>query len=208
MKELTPEIIEILEQFTDPKEREEILQAFEDGWYDEGKDRPSADYIAREKRLEKAIADIFNPDVLCSECEELGYCKYDRQEAIQEEREAVFLRDDEICNLVPIHFDDEYWRHTGNYSKKHLKAAFEAFHQQDYQTSILNAQAVIDENKTLAAPYLVIAVCQYFLGDYAEAINHYDIYLGNIQYIPQDSRDKMHYFIWHCENKLNSFIGQ
>ena len=41
MKELTPEIIKILEQLTDPKERKEILKDFEDGWYDEGKDRPS-----------------------------------------------------------------------------------------------------------------------------------------------------------------------
>ena len=41
MKELTPEIIKILEQFTDPKGREEILKDFEDGWYDEGTDRPS-----------------------------------------------------------------------------------------------------------------------------------------------------------------------
>ena len=143
MKELTPEIIKILEQFTDPKEREEILQAFEDGWYDKkGTDRPSPNGITE----------------FCDECKEQGYCKYNK------DRKSIFLKDNEICNLIPIHYDDEYWRLTGNYSKKHLTAAFEAFHQQDYETSTLNAQAVIDENKTLAAPYLVMAICQYFLG--------------------------------------------
>ena len=161
--------------------------------------------IPKIEDIGKSFAEKYGVDPfdgsLCDECKELGYCKYDKQKA--EERRAIFLKDDEICNLVPIHYDDEYYRHSGSYSKKHLKAAFEAFHQQDYETSVLNAEVVIDENKTLAAPYLVIAVCQYFLGDYAEAINQYEIYLGNIQYIPQDARDKMHYFIWHCENLIN-----
>ena len=136
-----------------------------------------------------------DPFAMCDECKRLGYCKRN-----------FALEDSIIANMIPKDVEIEYFRHHGAYTKKHLQAAVDAFHEQDYETSILNCKVVIQENKDLSTPFLVIAFCQYFLGELAEALTQYKLYLANLEFTPKE--DKFKYFIWHCENKLNSFIGQ
>ena len=92
----------------------------------------------------------------------------------------------------------DYWRDGGKYSRAHLQAAFDAYHQQDYETAIINCKAVIELNNELPLPLLVIAVCYYFLNDYTEAIIQYELYLKNLDYTEEEL------FKWHCENKLRT----
>ena len=148
----------------------------------------------------------YDPEIMklfemCPECKALGYCK----------KTKVVLEDSFIRNLVPLAVEGELYQHKENYSVKQLQASFNAFHQHDYETAILNSGKILIEikerdrkSKELSMAFLVLAVCQYFFRNYRLAGKHYEHYLMfNPEYVRFEGDESMEHFMWHCENLMN-----
>jgi hypothetical protein len=71
----------------------------------------------------------------------------------------------DYLNLVPAHF---YGGKMGKYSKFHLQVACDAFHQEDYETAILNFRAVLEAVNDYDA-FIGLAVAYLMVKDYDNA---------------------------------------
>jgi hypothetical protein len=97
---------------------------------------------------------------LCDECEALGYCRLSNNK-LSSKRFTV----KDYLNLVPAHF---YCGKMGKYSKFHLQVACDAFHQEDYETAILNFRAVLEADDYYNA-IIGLAVACFMVKDYDNA---------------------------------------
>lgn len=137
-----------------------------------------------------ALGHIQVPDVrLCEECKTLGYCKNysERQNNIRHS-----LTDEKLRNLVPISTRDI----KGIFTKKHLGVANLAFHQEDYETAILNYQTVLDNDPNNSSTLLYLAICYFFLEQYEIAMNYADRVNENYELIES--------FLVYCQKKQKS----
>lgn len=118
--------------------------------------------------------------VLCDYCLTFGWCmKYnsdysDNQEEIlkfgiedysnnQEESLKFGIKD--YLNLVPTIVECGQY---GKYSKFHLQVACDAFHQEDYETAILNFRAALEVN-TFYVAVIGVALAYFMVKDYDNA---------------------------------------
>jgi hypothetical protein len=97
---------------------------------------------------------------LCDECKALGYCRL----SINQFSNKKFTVKDYL-NLVPAQF---YGGKMGKYSKFHLQVACDAFHQEDYETAILNFRAVLEAVNDYDA-FIGLAVAYFMVKDYDNA---------------------------------------
>ncbi len=147
------------------------------------------------KRNKSDGTDTFWDGTLCAECKQLGFCKLRRKKDVVAAAPKLFqMSDTEISNLVPSNIPNGDSNYYGKFTRKHLHVAFEAFHQQDYETAILNCKAVLEEFRYNLTAHMVLAVCYHALQDYETAMEHCAIVYNS------DSR--MQYFMLHCQNKL------
>ena len=130
-------------------------------------------------------------------CRELGYCKKAHDEEKLENEKSYRMQESIISNMVPLRATKETFVYMGDFTRKHLQIAFDVFHQQDYETAILNCKAVIQETVGCGVAYACIASAEYFLGNYDEA-NHFAI-KGEGCYFGTE-RQKLKLFGLHCEN--------
>lgn len=135
------------------------------------------------------------------QCKILGYCVRARQQEIieQKERDNKYRMDERfIGNLVPLTTRIETWYHLGKYSRQHLQTAFDAYHQQDYETAILHSKAVIDANVDCGIAYICLISAEYFLGNYEDAT--YFASRAEQLYFSDAQRRVLKKFALHCGN--------
>ena len=97
---------------------------------------------------------------LCDECEALGYCRLDNNKL-----STIRYTIKDYLNLVPVSI---YGGKLGKYSKFHLQVACDAFHQEDYETAILNFRAVLEVGNFYEA-VIGLAVACFMVKDYENA---------------------------------------
>ena len=97
---------------------------------------------------------------LCDDCEALGYCRLSNNQ-FSSKKFAV----KDYLNLVPAQF---YGGKMGKYSKFHLQVACDAFHQEDYETAIINFRAALEVGNFYEA-IIGLAVAYFMVKDYENA---------------------------------------
>jgi hypothetical protein len=138
-----------------------------------------------------------------AECERLGYCVRARQSEIIEQRERdKKYRMDElfIGNLVPLRVEKNTQFHLGDYSKRHLQIACDAFHQQDFESASLHSKAVIQANTDCSTAYICVVAAEYFLCNYEEA-TYYAVSAESHCYSPYQQL-VLERFNLHCQNLI------
>lgn len=85
----------------------------------------------------------------------------------EQRRRAFVMQNLDIANLTPLYVSGWENKHF----KKPLQTAYEAFHQQDYETAILNYKAVLAQNPLNKAAHLGLAIALYFNHKYEGALN-------------------------------------
>ncbi len=139
--------------------------------------------------------EIMEDPFLCAECQKLGYCKDARRKS--ERRSAEVPLDDlAITDLVPLTIRDE----KGKFSQEHLRAAYDAFHQRDYETAELHFRAVLEVNVRSLNANIGLAVTCYFLKKYEEAVRCMVDYESEKWFY---RGTKQHEFALLCEKLLN-----
>ncbi len=109
------------------------------------------------------LADFMGVRELCSECKPLGYCILKSNDSDIQLFGRFTVKD--YLNLVPVHF---YSGKMGKYSKFHLQVACDAFHQEDYETAIINFRAVLEADNYYDA-IIGLAVAYFMAKDYENA---------------------------------------
>lgn len=121
---------------------------------------------------------------LCSDCLRIGKCRLTLSEKEQEIIEAIeserrgtalnehnkianIMDDLSIENLVPLHVSG----YKSLPYKNYLQPAYEAFHQKDYETAILNYKAVLSKDPINKAAILGLAIALNFTHNYEDALN-------------------------------------
>lgn len=123
-----------------------------------------ANRFSKMERLRLArLADFMGVMELCSACKPLGYCII-KSNASDVQLFGRFTVKDYL-NLVPVNF---YSGKMGKYSKFHLQVACDAFHQEDYETAIINFRAVLEADNYYNA-IIGLAVAYFMVKDYDNA---------------------------------------
>ncbi len=158
----------------------------------------------RKSSTNKKVLDPKMGVYLCDECQSLGFCRLSMRDfenkwslgktAYRRWKEQVIMNDIDIQNLIPVKADFV----KGKYTKEHYQMAFDAFHQQDYETAYLHFKAVEEYITDEHGVNMGIAVCLYFMKAYTEAADYASkrLALYDTSAIPF-SVEK---FIAHCEN--------
>ena len=79
--------------------------------------------------------------------------------------------------MVPLHVVNAGMVRCNKAGKLHLQNAYDAFHQQDYETAMLQFHTVLEESATVEEALIGLAIAYYFMGDYENA-NRYMMYYG------------------------------
>ncbi len=128
-----------------------------------------------------------SPENLCDNCARLGYCRLtlskeeieyleskikaaDEKKAakLKEQIKRAYVMDDlSIENLTPLRAGIN----SNIPYKKYLQPAYEAFHQKDYETALLNYKAVLAQSPMNKAALKGLAVALYFTRNYEGALN-------------------------------------
>ncbi len=103
----------------------------------------------------------------CDHCKILGYCVASKNMRTYVQSDFVRFTVKDYLDLVPVQIKGAQF---GNYSKLHLQIAYDAFHQQDYETAILHFRAVVDVigfNKEVTTS---LVVANFMAKDYENAL--------------------------------------
>ncbi len=98
---------------------------------------------------------------LCLDCRKLGYC---RQLKSEEVVTKYSLKD--YISLVPLQVSNS---RLGNYSRHHVQHAHDAFHQEDYETAILNYKAAMEGSGDVEEILIGLALSYYCIEDLENA---------------------------------------
>ncbi len=71
--------------------------------------------------------------------------------------------------MIPRQVVVEHWEHCSVAAKKHLQLAYDAFHQQDYETARLQFHIVLKKRGKLEEALIGLAITYFHLGDYENA---------------------------------------
>ena len=74
-------------------------------------------------------------------------------------------------NLIPLRAEN-----NNNYIKKNLQKAFDAFHQEDYETAVLLFRMLLTEYNKFEDFNLYAAISYFFEGDYENAVTFMNYY--------------------------------
>ncbi len=149
-------------------------------------------------------AGIFtNPDgtFVCDSCNEKGYCTRKEKiyfEEISKSKVVYTISDKEISNMVLLNIPKDN-RFYSAYIRKYLQIAIDAFHQDDYETAIINSNVVLAQKNNCNEALFCLAVSYYFLADYEQAID-YAHRISSSEY--RLNEDKICAFIDKCKNTL------
>lgn len=100
---------------------------------------------------------------LCVSCTKLGYCRLNISKYIHESEWQEMLTPNnyaEAAKLIPIKADGTLY---GPYSRKHLQLAFDAFHQDDFETAYLHFATVAQETAHGGIAHMGMGLCTFQL---------------------------------------------
>ena len=119
------------------------------------------------------------PDItLCNKCKPLGFClaaKDENNSVLQSKLLNYNLAD--VKNLIPIRAINSQDFHYNDYAKDNLQKAFDAFHQDDYETAILLFRMIVDDNAQMKDVHLYLGISYFFNKDYENALSFISYYL-------------------------------
>lgn len=150
--------------------------------------------------------------LLCDRCQYAGKCleyhrtptpklksEYDLDNKILPLNTRDFTSDSKyrslsaLINQLPIRVEGTRF---SRFTKLHLDKGFEAFHQKDYETALINLLAAFDGISQVKEVLLCISLCHFFLGDYDNAVVVANVY--NSRYSYYFSSDNLDYLIDLC----------
>lgn len=142
------------------------------------------------------------PDLsLCDECKALGYCRKEGRQ-LKPDFDMLNLMDTtEVERMIPWGVLEHSFTYLGNYTKKHMKIALEAFHQQDYETAILHSKVVLEQNPYRTDALLCIAASEFFSNNFQMAMELATTAIGQ-DFLPT-AKFTIERFIYTCENLLS-----
>ena len=133
------------------------------------------------KQLRKQIT---NQDELCDECKALGYCRVGREkENITYNSRVIKFDIEKYKKYVLLRIDGSRY---GQYSKFHLQAALDAFHQEDYETAILHFRATIENAAHLTEAYYGLTLSYFITKDYENAMTFAERCNGNLEALKEE----------------------
>ena len=117
-----------------------------------------------------------DPTQLCDECKAVGFCRNFHPEEfrakLKDLEKAFRMPEEEIKNMVPLKENNVTWELFGKGRTKHLQIAHDAFHQDDFETAVLNYESILQEYSYDETAHIYLGVCYYLLGNYDKAIDH------------------------------------
>lgn len=137
---------------------------------------------------------------LCDECKKQGYCQLEETEEqlynkIKNLPKRFSFKDYTL--LLPLRVTSTL---LGDYIKKYLQIAFDAFHQEDFETALLNFKTVLQARGNISILHYAIALCYFKLEDYELASVNMSYYLSNSNSDFLGSKEN--YFLLLCEFAL------
>lgn len=122
-----------------------------------------------------AAIDKLPPLILCDACKALGYCR----DSGSHLREMLYYEETfdlkKYLNRVPVTAVINYRNST--FERKHLQAAYDAFHQDDFETALLNFKAAGESNNPDAPVSYSLALTYFMMEDYEQAASNMVAYL-------------------------------
>lgn len=144
----------------------------------------------KSSKLSAHISKPFDPS-LCDDCQIRGYCIWKLKKEVVDEK-IYSLK--EFINQVPLRSP-----------KPNLQKAYDAFHQDDYETAILLFRASLSNGNTEDGVYLGLALSYFFEKDY-ESASYYIYYFSNKLYgVPANYISS---FIDICNENLNATFNE
>lgn len=113
---------------------------------------------------------------LCLHCKPLGRCLASFSQLLSTK---VYLPQDYL-DMVPLHVVNVGAMRCSNAGKQHLQLAYDAFHQQDYETAMLQFHIVLEESGTVEEALIGLAISYFYLGNYDNA-SRYILYYGELK---------------------------
>ena len=111
------------------------------------------------------------PDLtLCNKCKHLGYCLAavdENNSVLQSKLLNIDIAD--IKSLIPIRAIHSQAFHYNGYAKDSLQKAFDAFHQDDYETSIHIFTEIFEDNGQMKDIHLYLGISHFCINDYENA---------------------------------------
>ena len=140
---------------------------------------------------------------LCDECRSLGYCKLRKP---GETSHVAPTYQASVLKKVP--FNIEYYKNKISFrvsshegfsasAKQHLQVAYDSFHQEDYETALLNFKSVERGGTYNDGRDYFLAVTNFLLGRYREASLHMQLSAENTYYREEDFSP----FLDECERR-------
>ena len=156
-----------------------------------------------EKKLKKAISKL-PPMILCDKCKALGYCRVSTEEDdFPESKRLYSIKDFE--SMIPIRAVSSNALHYNNYAEDTLQKAFDAFHQNDYETAILLFRMIINDNAELHEANLYVAISYLFTEDYENA-SRFMVYNSDYRY--GMDRNLISAFLDLCTEKITDQLRE
>ena len=118
------------------------------------------------------------PDItLCNKCKPAGYCLASTEQDDLYYSKLMQFDFKDIKNLIPIRAINSQDFHYNDNAKDNLQKAFDAFHQDDYETAILLFRMIVDDNAQMKDVHLYLGISYFFNKDYANALSFISYYL-------------------------------
>ncbi len=136
---------------------------------------------------------------LCEECRPLGFCKIRAEEKNREIIKKIAPGNKSCFDIsdylrkIPFRISDS--KGFSNYAKEHLQKAYDAFHQEDYETALINYKCVERGGIYYNEPDFFLALAYFMLGNYQSAATHMQACIDNTFYSTEDFNP----FIEECE---------
>ena len=118
------------------------------------------------------------PDlILCNKCKPAGYCLASTEQHDLYCSKLMQFDFRDVKNLIPIRAKNSQNFHYNDYAKDNLQKAFDAFHQDDYETEILLFRMIVDDNAQMKDVHLYLGISYFFNKDYENALSFISYYL-------------------------------
>jgi hypothetical protein len=113
---------------------------------------------------------------LCLHCKPHGRCLASFSQLAPTK---LYLPQDYL-DMVPLHVVNAGMVRCSKAGKQHLQLAYDAFHQQDYETAMLQFHIVLEESGTVEEALIGLAISYFYLGNYENA-SRYILYYGELK---------------------------
>lgn len=147
--------------------------------------------------------------MFCDECKLFGYCKeknaklYDQ---MWEHRNSIQINQTFDLNSytvkIPLRVEDK--NRLSVYAAKHVQIAYDAFHQDDFETALLHFKSAELSPSSGTNPDFFLAVTYFLMGNYPTALSQMYALIGN-RYA---ENEKVLAFIDECSRRVQHAIAE